>query len=98
MALKTNLRTLTVFFADGKYEHKTLKNNLTLDIETFIGRNVSTSYAPVKGEQNYDIYIRELENIFKKYHKNGTVIIPNVTKSYVGGHLSFPTPNELATP
>ena len=72
------------FFKDEKYSYVEFENNLEYNLEMFIGRNISASYAPNKESENYKEFIKELEKLFYKYSKNGKVIIKNKVKSYIG--------------
>ena len=74
------------FFADGVFEYKTFKNDLQFDKESFIGRNLSASYAP-KEEQHPEKYhglVRELGEFFDEYSVNGILDYPHFTQSYIG--------------
>lgn len=80
---KTNKDDFSDFF-NGKYETKVFINNLIFDMDGFIGRNLSSSYALKSNDVQYDNYINELKRIYKKHSKNGQLIMPNLTCSYVG--------------
>lgn len=75
--------TFTDFF-NGKFESIEFKNDLIYNEETFIFRNLSSSYAPKSGEKNYNKYVSELLNLFKKFSCSGTVKYPYVTRCYIG--------------
>ncbi len=72
------------FFKDVKYDYKCFDHNTELDLEGFIGRNLSASYAPRNTDSNYKKYIEALTELFAKYNKNGTIILHNITRSYIG--------------
>ncbi|WP_088042719.1 class I SAM-dependent methyltransferase [Bacillus sp. EAC] len=72
------------FFKDGKYEYQSYQNDLEVDYEGFLGRNLSSSFSPVKTDKEYGHFISALTNLFKKYSVNGKIILPNITKSYLG--------------
>lgn len=72
------------FFKDGKYEFKEYQNDLLFDYEGFLGRNLSASYAPKKNDKEYKNFIFLLSELFEKYSKNGKILIPNLTRSYLG--------------
>lgn len=80
---KTNEDDFSDFF-NGKYETKVFINNLIFDMDGFIGRNLSASYALKSNDAQYNNYINELKKIYKKYSNNGQLIMPNLTRSYVG--------------
>lgn len=71
-------------FFTGKYETRTFPNNRILDLVTFIGGCLSSSYSPKENDENYTSYITEMEECFNKHSVDGKLIMPNVTKSYVG--------------
>jgi len=71
------------FFASN-YETMVFQNDLTFDLGGFIGRALSASYALKENDGNYPAYIAELTESFNKHAINGKMIMPNITKSYVG--------------
>jgi len=71
------------YFA-GDYSIKVFRNDLTFDEPKFIGRNLSGSYALKESDGDYSAYVNELKVLFRKYSKNGLLIMPNLTRSYVG--------------
>lgn len=72
------------FFKAGVCEYRVFKNDLSFTKESFIGRNLSASYAPKEKDLNYLEFVEELSALFDKYGENGILIFPNVTRSYVG--------------
>ncbi|WP_338452709.1 class I SAM-dependent methyltransferase [Niallia oryzisoli] len=72
------------FFKDGKYEFKCFRNDLPFTLIGFLGRYLSASYSPKKTDKEYNPFITALSNIFEKYSDNGKIIIPNITRSYLG--------------
>lgn len=77
-------KAFSTFFKDGVCEFRKFDNNLKFDLEGFIGRNLSESYAPKKSDLNYQEYIDELTDLFIEYSVDGMVTVVNVTRSYVG--------------
>lgn len=71
------------FFAH-RCEMKIFNNPLSFDENGFIGRCLSSSYALKENDENYSDYVNELKNIFNKYSENGTLIMPNKTKAFIG--------------
>ena len=57
---------------------------MSYDKSTFIGRNLSSSYAPTEQDANYFDYINELSSLFDAHQINGTVLYPYVTRLYIG--------------
>ncbi|MCL2056968.1 MAG: class I SAM-dependent methyltransferase [Oscillospiraceae bacterium] len=78
-----NLGHYNTFFS-GEYIVKIIDNNLTYDEQGFIGRSLSSSYAPKENDENYSAYVKALRLFFQEYSENGTLIMPNVTHSYIG--------------
>lgn len=72
------------FFRDGKYEYRTFQNDLEYNLDDFLGRNLSASYAPKSTDSNYKEFIKELTELFTKHSKDNKIILPNVTRSYIG--------------
>lgn len=61
-----------------------LENERFVTREQFIGDNLSRSYAPRRGDSGYDGFVRELENAFSKYEKDGRVSQNYITDCYLG--------------
>ena len=74
----------TDFFRDGVYRSLVFRYDLPFDKESFIGRNLSGSYAPMPEEEAYVPYVLELERLFEKYETGGRICMPNVTRCYAG--------------
>lgn len=72
------------FFKDGRYEFKSFRNDLSFNLVEFLGRYLSASYSPKKTDKEYNPFITALSNVFEKYSSNGKIIIPNITRSYLG--------------
>lgn len=72
------------FFENGLYEYRVYRNDLQYDIDGFIGRTLSASYAPKEGSPEYIGFVAALMNLFEKYSKDGKVTMPNITQSYIG--------------
>ncbi|MDR1687604.1 MAG: class I SAM-dependent methyltransferase [Clostridiales bacterium] len=69
---------------EGKYEVLEFQNDYALNEEQFIGGNLSSSYAPKAGSENYATYVDGLKDIFGRYQTGGVVVIPNVTRCFAG--------------
>jgi ubiquinone/menaquinone biosynthesis C-methylase UbiE len=72
------------FFRDGEYEFKRISNDLTLDLEGFLGRNLSASYSPKPTDKEYQDFVEAVTDLFEKYSSNGKIVMPNFTRSYLG--------------
>ena len=71
-------------FFSNEYESKIFNNPLNFDKDGFIGRNLSSSYALKSHDDNYNEYISDLTILFNKYSENNILIMPNITRSYIG--------------
>ncbi len=74
----------SIFFKESSYTTKQFNNDISYDLEGFIGRSLSASYSPKKGDASYDMFIAAVTDIFEKYSFNGKVVIPNITRAYIG--------------
>ena len=72
------------FFRGGRYEELEFPHDLPLDLDAFIGRNLSASYAPLRGSEQYPLFIEALVELFRTYEREGRVLMPNVTRCYAG--------------
>jgi len=74
------------FFKGGVYQEKTFKNDLYLDKASFIGRNVSASYAPDKERLplQYNKFVRELAELFDASSTDGMMVYPHDTQVFLG--------------
>jgi hypothetical protein len=75
---------LVQFFARGRYDHRAYRNDLPQDHDAYIGRNLSSSYAPRPNELYYAQYMEALEDLYDEYNVDGLFTLPNITRSYVG--------------
>ena len=71
-------------FFIGGCEVKIFDNNMTFDLDGFIGRTLSASYALKEDDKNYSAYIAELVECFNRHATDGKMIVLNETRSYVG--------------
>lgn len=71
-------------FFGGKYEMKVFCNDMEMDEDTFVKRNLSSSYAPKTGERGYENYVSDIKNIFARYANGSFVKYPQVSKAYIG--------------
>ncbi|NYE04284.1 SAM-dependent methyltransferase [Bacillus niacini] len=72
------------FFLFGQYELKWFPNDLVMDLEGFLGRNLSASYSLKESEKEYKFFVEAIGNLFVKYSHNGKIVMPNFTRSYLG--------------
>ena len=78
------LSRITSFYREGTFTVQAFPNPDFLSQEEFIGRALSSSYAPRLGEPNYKGFMEDLEGLFKAYQVGGTLEYPNVTTLYLG--------------
>lgn len=71
-------------FFEGRYTVRQFNHPLYFDQTGFIGRNLSSSYAPKETDENYHDYVAELENLFDRYSDGTGVILANFTRCYIG--------------
>lgn len=72
------------FFKGGSFEYNTFRNDVQYDLDGFLGRNLSGSYAPFESDVNYSGFVFELTVLFEKYLENGLVTMPQITECYLG--------------
>ncbi len=73
------------FFRDGKYELMTFDNPQSFDLDGFIGRNLSASYAPLPGSQSREKFVAALTELFHSLKgDDGKVVMACYTRSYLG--------------
>ena len=66
------------------YERVVFNNDYVLDLDQFIGLNFSASYAPKSNEENYEVYLNELNSIFEKNATADYLTMPNNTILRIG--------------
>ncbi len=54
------------------------------DRESFIGETLSRSHAPRKGQQHYEPFVNELNNLFSEYESGGRAAVKTNTVCYLG--------------
>ena len=73
---------IDAFFGDPSFRTRKFEYEQTFDYTGLEGRLLSSSYAPQKGEENYEAMIDELRGMFKKYQVNGRVAFDYDTRVY----------------
>jgi len=71
-------------FFEGKYTVRRFDHPLYFDQTGFLGRSLSSSYAPKEADENYYAYVLELEKLFDRYRDGTELILPNFTCCYIG--------------
>ena len=72
------------FFRHGKYEYRTFRNDIEYNLDSFIGRNLSDSHAPKSTDSKYKEFVKALTELFMKYSTDEKIVLPSITKSYIG--------------
>lgn len=61
-----------------------VNNNSELDLDVYIGRELSSSFAPREGAPYYEEFKQALEGLFNKYQKDGKLEVKRVCVCYLG--------------
>lgn len=72
------------FFQGGQFDHRVFDNAERHDLAGFLGRNLSNSYAPLVGDNNYQPFVHAMETLFDRYSIGAMVTLPMETNSYLG--------------
>ncbi|HKI85229.1 MAG TPA: class I SAM-dependent methyltransferase [Thermoanaerobaculia bacterium] len=78
------LEELTPFFAEGALLREQLPNQQSLDWQGLKGRLLSSSYTPAPGAPRHEEMIADLEGIFQRYQRDGSVRFDYRTEVYFG--------------
>jgi SAM-dependent methyltransferase len=73
-----------MLFKDARYDYCVFPNDHVIGLETLIGYSLSTSYAPVRGDDNFSAYIHALTELYQRFAEGGGVLLSTATHSYVG--------------
>jgi hypothetical protein len=73
-----------LFFKNGEYVYRVLPNDRRIDLETLIGYSLSTSYVPVKGDENFPVFIKNMMELYDRFAAGGGVVLSTATHSYIG--------------
>lgn len=71
-------------FFTGFYQVLNFEYTVEYDLETFIGRNMSSSFAPHKDDPNNHSYAAALTKLFFAYEENGLIKYPYTVRCYIG--------------
>lgn len=82
--LAGNLEMVAGFYLENKYIRRVFPNHQAQTRDMFIGRYLSSSYAPREGDQGYDSYILKLGAIFDDSQDKGIFNHPYHTIIYSG--------------
>ncbi len=79
--VRKNEKNVELFF---NYQKETFDNFQDLDFISFKGRVLSSSYIPLADNPIFPKMIIELEDLFNKHQRNGTIRIEYDTEVYLG--------------
>ena len=66
----------------GQYREKRFENSQVLEFEGLKGRLLSSSYAPLAGEERYESILAQLRKLFNSYQVNDVVQFDYETEVY----------------
>ncbi|MBP3254990.1 MAG: class I SAM-dependent methyltransferase [Clostridia bacterium] len=69
---------------DGDYTLKVFQNNQQYTYEEFMGYTFSMSYSLKENDENYNIFVKELTELFDKYSQEGIIELPMNSKLAFG--------------
>lgn len=72
---------LDLFF-NGRYQLRTFPQQQIFDFVSLQGRFLSSSYAPLPGDDRYETVMVQLKALFEKYEENGRVVFHYNTRLY----------------
>lgn len=75
---------ISSFFLDGRMGYRRFKNDVYYDCDAFLGRMLSSSYAPKKGEAHYEDLVLALRQVFAEESRDGRLLFPMQTTSFLG--------------
>lgn len=69
----------------SSFESRIFANDLIYTKDSFIGKSLSSSYAPKQGDSEYEPFIQALSDLFDRYQTlDGTMLFPNYVRCYLG--------------
>lgn len=77
-------KVLDLFFGKENYIEKVFENKQLFNFEGLKGRLMSSSYAPSESHPKYLDMIKNLEDIFERYNKDGLVEFEYDTRLFLG--------------
>ena len=69
-------------FFNGRYQLRTFPHQQIFDFESLQGRFLSSSYAPLPNDANYETVMAALKGLFDRYAENGRVTFHYNTRLY----------------
>lgn len=68
----------------SRFIFKSFSHPISMDKERFVGRYLSSSYAPRPGDAAYAPFRKEMESLFQSHEQEGRLSFPNRTCCYIG--------------
>jgi len=82
---------LNAFFGGrDAWDHGRLRNSQTMDFAALRDRLLSSSYVPLDGNASFGPMVRELEDLFARHQRDGTVRFEYDTDIYYGRMTASP--------
>lgn len=72
------------FFRDGECAEREFEHGFTVDRDAFVGRALSSSYAPGSGEKNHREYVEGLRELFDRHARDGRLHQALVCRAFAG--------------
>ncbi len=72
------------FFRDRRVNRREFPHLMPVDGEGFVGRCLSSSYAPKSGDAGFEAYVRDLRELFQKHASNGMIALPLTCLAFWG--------------
>jgi len=79
-----NTHAINSFFKGSHFQCLKLTHPQQLTRDEFIGRALSSSYAPKEQDSNFNTYVKAISNLFNKYQQEGVLYYPEITTLYLG--------------
>ena len=81
---RIDAKAITEFFGHNRWKAAHFPNPQNLDLPALRGRFLSSSYAPLPGDENYQPMIDSLERLFRETQVDGQVNFLHRTNVFVG--------------
>jgi ubiquinone/menaquinone biosynthesis C-methylase UbiE len=75
---------ISEFFAPTAFEARVFEMAQSFDYAELEGRLLSSSYAPMQGQANFEPMLHELRRIFESFRQDGRVSMEYLTRMYYG--------------
>jgi SAM-dependent methyltransferase len=76
--------SFSTLFGGGEIRRATFDNEQVFDFDGLRGRLTSSSYSPEPGHPNFEPMMRELEALFRRHQRAGSVVVTYDTKVFYG--------------